>query len=149
MADTNVKTNGVTSEGIRLFRNNKEIENVQDIPELGGSKEAIEITCLKDKARRYTDGIENYGDSIPFNILYDKTQFNDLESTAAETDTWKVILPDGTGAEKIEGATCCTFGGKGSVKLNGVGVNGAITFTLSIRPNTKLTWGTHSATPGA
>ena len=28
-----------------------------------------------------------------------------------------------------------------TLNVNGVGVNGALTYTLSIRPNTKLTWG--------
>lgn len=124
----------VISKGIALFRNETELQNLQDIPELGGSKEAIEITCLKDEARKYTDGIENYGDSIPFTFLYDAEQFTTLQASV-ETDTWKVVLPDKTN---------CTFGGKGSVKLNGVGVNGALTYTLSIRPNTKLTWGKES-----
>lgn len=119
-----------TSEGIKLFHNETELDNLQDIPELGGSKEAIEITCLKDKARKYTDGIENYGDSIPFTFLYDSAQFDTLQASTEE-DTWKVELPDGK---------TCSFGGKGSVKLNGVGVNGALTYTLSVRPNTALTW---------
>lgn len=120
-----------TSEGIKLFHNETELDNLQDIPELGGSKEAIEITCLKDKARKYTDGIANYGDSIPFTFLYDATQFETLQASTEE-DTWKVELPDGK---------TCSFGGKGSVKLNGVGVNGALTYTLSVRPNTELAWG--------
>lgn len=127
-----------TSEGITLARKIAgegtdfiPLENLQDIPELGGSKEAIEITCLADHARKYTDGIANYGDSIPFTFLYDSKQFEDLEAST-ETDQWKVTLPDGK---------ACTFGGKGTVKLNGVGVNGALTYTLSVRPNTELAWG--------
>lgn len=119
------------SKGIKLYRNDTELENLQEIPELGGDTEAIEITCMADEAHMYTDGIKNYGDSIPFKFLYEAEQFTALQASVA-TDTWKVELPDGT---------TCTFGGKGSVKLDGVGVNAALTYTLAIKPNTQMTWG--------
>lgn len=121
----------VLSKGIKLFHNEKELTNLQDIPELGGAAEAIEITCLADAARKYTDGIENYGDAIPFTFLYEAAQFESLQ-TSTDADTWKVQLPDGT---------TCSFGGKGTVKLAAAAVNVALTYTLNIRPNTKLTWG--------
>lgn len=135
----------VISKGIKLFRNDEELHDLQNIPELGGSTEAIEITTLSDGARTYTDGIENYGDAIPFTFLYKADQFKALQSST-EADTWKVVLPDGTGEDKLTEATSCSFNGKGSVKLAGVGVNGALTYTLNIRPTTKMTWGTY--TPG-
>ena len=106
-----------------------ELTNLQEIPELGGETEAIEITTLADAAHMYTDGIKNYGDSLAFKFLYEKTQFTTLNTLGAAA--WKVELPDGT---------ACTFGGSGSVKLDGVGVNAALTYTLSIKPNTEMTW---------
>ena len=119
------------SKGIKLYHNDTELENLQEIPELGGDTEAIEITCLADDAHMYTEGIKNYGDSIAFKFLYESTQFTALQASVAG-DTWKVELPDGT---------TCSFGGKGSVKLDGVGVNAALTYTLAIKPNTSMTWG--------
>ncbi|MBE6782972.1 MAG: hypothetical protein E7536_03055 [Ruminococcaceae bacterium] len=50
-----------------------ELTDLQEIPELGGDTEAIEITTLADAAHRYTDGIKNYGDSLAFKFLYDPT----------------------------------------------------------------------------
>lgn len=120
------------SKGIKLYRNDEELTNLQEIPELGGDTEAIEITTLADEAHMYTDGIKNYGDSIAFKFLYESAQFTALQASV-EGDTWKVELPDGT---------TCSFGGKGSVKLDGVGVNAALTYTLGIKPNTSMTWGT-------
>lgn len=119
------------SKGIKLYHNEEELTNLQEIPELGGDAEAIEITTLADEAHMYTDGIKNYGDSIAFKFLYESAQFTALQNSV-EGDTWKVELPDGT---------TCTFGGKGSVKLDGVGVNAALTYTLGIKPNTAMTWG--------
>ena len=109
-----------------------ELTNLQEIPELGGDSEAIEITTLADAAHMYTDGIKNYGDSLAFKFLYDKEQFFMLAEETADKMEWKVTLPD---------ASTCTFGGTHSVKLDGVGVNAALTYTLSIKPNTEMVWG--------
>lgn len=106
-----------------------ELENLQEIPELGGEAEAIEITTLADAAHMYTDGIKNYGDSLAFKFLYEKAQFTTLNGLG-EAD-WKVELPDGAS---------CTFGGTCSVKLDGVGVNAALTYTLSVKPNSEMAW---------
>ena len=118
------------SFGIKLYRNDEELTNLQEIPELGGDAEAIEITTLADPAHMYTDGIKNYGDSIAFKFLYEKAQFTALNAST-DSDQWKVELPDGA---------TCTFGGKGSVKLDGVGVNAALTYTLSVKPNSAMNW---------
>lgn len=107
-----------------------ELEDLQEIPDLGGETEAIEITTLADAAHMYTDGIKNYGDSLAFKFLYDGTQFETLNGLTGAS-AWKVELPDGA---------ACTFSGSSSVKLDGVGVNAALTYTLSIKPNTEMAW---------
>ena len=118
------------SKGIKLYKGEVELTNLQEIPELGGDAEAIEITTLADAAHMYTDGIKNYGDSLAFKFLYEKTQFATLEADK-ETAVWKVELPDGA---------TCTFSGTGSVKLDGVGVNAALTYTLAVKPSTEMIW---------
>lgn len=129
------------SKGIKLsYKTNGEtytdLTNLQEIPELGGDTESIEITVLSDAAHMYTNGIKNYGDSLAFKFLYDTTQFATLNSLSGSVD-WKVSLPDG-----VDGVidTICTFSGTCSVKLDGVGVNSALTYTLSIKPNSEMTW---------
>lgn len=120
----------VISKGIALYHGEKELTNLQEIPELGGEAEAIEITCLADAAHMYTDGILNYGDSLAFKFLYEKAQFIELGALEGSQD-WKVALPDGTN---------CSFSGSASVKLDGVGVNAALTYTLSIKPDSAMVW---------
>lgn len=120
----------VISKGIALFKGEVELTNLQEIPDLGGDTEAIEITCLKDGAHKYTDGIKNYGDSLAFKFLYEKTQFTTLNSVEG-SENWKVSLPDGSN---------CSFTGTCSVKLDGVGVNSALTYTLSIKPDSEMVW---------
>lgn len=107
-----------------------ELTNLQEIPELGGSAEAIEITTLADAAHMYTDGILNYGDSLAFKFLYEKAQFTTLHGLE-ESAEWKVELPDGA---------TCSFNGTASVALDGVGVNAALTYTLNVKPNSEMIW---------
>ena len=107
-----------------------ELTNLQEIPELNGDTEAIEITTLADAAHVYTDGIKNYGDALAFKFLYDGEQFT-LLNGFTEVHEWCVTLPD---------ETACTFSGSSNVKLDGVGVNAALTYTLYIRPSTEMAW---------
>ena len=125
----------VISKGIKLSYKTSgetytELTNLQEIPELGGDAEAIEITTLADAAHMYTDGILNYGDSLSFVFLYEKTQFTTLQGLTGSVD-FKVTLPDDS---------TCSFSGTCSVKLAGVGVNAALTYTLSIKPNSAMVW---------
>lgn len=106
----------------------QELTDLQEIPELGGDTEAIEVTTLADSAHMYTDGIKNYGDSLPFKFLYAKSQFSTLNGLDG-VNSWKVTLPDDT---------TYTFNGTSSVKLDGVGVNAALTYTLNIKPNSEM-----------
>lgn len=106
------------------------LTNLQEIPDLGGTTEAIEITTLADAAHKYTDGLKNYGDSLEFKFLYEGEQFTALNGLTGESE-WKVELPDGA---------TCTFGGTSTVRLDGVGVNAALTYTLAIKPNTEMAW---------
>ena len=126
----------VISKGITLSYKNGtgsefiELTNLQEIPELGGDTEAIEITTLADSAHMYTDGIKNYGDSLAFKFLYEATQFATLNGLTGASE-WKVELPDGE---------ACSFSGTCSVKLDGVGVNAALTYTLAVKPNSEMIW---------
>lgn len=118
------------SKGITLAYGENVLTNLQEIPDLGGEVEAIEITTLADAAHMYVDGIKNYGDSLEFKFLYEEAQFTTLNGLK-DNQEWKVSLPDGA---------TCSFGGSCSVRLDGVGVNAALTYTLSIKPNTEMTW---------
>ena len=118
------------SKGITLSMGEKALTNLMEIPDLGGEKEAIEVTTLADAAHVYTDGLLNYGDSLAFKFLYEKAQFAEL-SEATGSQSWKVALPDGA---------VCSFNGTCAVKLDAVGVNAALTYTLSIKPNTEMAW---------
>ena len=129
---------GTLSKGIKLSykasggNSYTDLTNLQEIPDVGGSADAVEVTTLDDAAHTYINGLKDYGDSLDFTFLYDKTQFTALDALTG-TISWKVTLP-GTSA------LTATFDGESSVKLNGVGTNDAITYTLSIRPSSAITF---------
>lgn len=120
----------VVSIGIKLYHAEKVLSDLMEIPEMGGSVEKIDITTLDSVAFRYTDGLKNYGDSLDFKFLYSKEQFASLNALEG-SQSWKVELPDGS---------TCSFTGSGSVRLEGVGVNAAITYILSITPDSEMVW---------
>ena len=126
-----------------------ELTNLLEIPEIGGSDagyEQIDITTLADSKMKYMIGLESASEpeALEFKFLYEKSQFKTLEQGAFQSkygewqedeDTgvrqmasaqWKITLPDGS---------TCTFVGKGAVRLEGVGVNSAITYVLSVTPD--------------
>lgn len=126
----------VISKGIKLSYKKKggseqfaELTNLYEIPELGGDTDKIEVTNLADGAHTYTNGLKNYGDSIPFKFWYEKAQFTTLTALTDECD-WKVELPD---------QTAYTFSGTPSVKLDGAGTNTALSYSLNIAPTSEMT----------
>lgn len=118
------------SKGITIKVADNLLTNLQEIPELGGTRESIEITTLGDDAHMYTDGILNYGDNISFKFLYEKEQFTTLNGLKG-TQAIVVTLPD---------SSTCTFSGTCSVKLDGVGINAPLTYTLNVKPNSAMVW---------
>lgn len=124
----------VISKGITLSYKKEQafvaLTNLQEIPDLGGEVEAIEITTLADAAHMYTDGLKNYGDSLEFKFLYEGAQFTALNALTG-TQEWQVELPAGE---------TCTFSGTCSARLDGVGVNAALTYTLAVKPNSAMVW---------
>lgn len=118
------------SKGIKLYHGEVELTNLQEIPELGGTTESIEITTLADAAHRFTNGLKSYGDSLEFKFLYEKEQFTTLNGLN-DSQEWRVELPDGAS---------CSFGGECSVRLDGVGIAAALTYTLSIKPDSEMVW---------
>ena len=129
---------GTLSKGIKLSykasggNSFTDLTNLQEIPDVGGSADSVEVTTLDDTAHKYINGLLDYGDSLDFTFLYDKTQFTALNALTG-TISWKITLP-GTSS------LTATFDGECSVKLNGVGVNDAITYTLSVKPSTAITF---------
>jgi hypothetical protein len=112
----------------------KSLDDLYEIPELGGDVDKIEVTNLESEAHAYINGIRNYGDTVSFKFYYEKEQFKELAGLVDENKIpvvcdWKVELPD---------ATTCTFSGAPTVKLDGASYNVALTYSLNIAPSSEM-----------
>lgn len=131
---------GILSKGIKLgYSATKsstytDIPDLQEVPNLGGSAEKVEVTTLTDSNHRYINGIKDFGD-LEFKFLYDNSTetsnyrvLKGLETTGAVT-YWQVTFPDGT---KF------TFSGQVSTQIDSAAVNSALTFTATITLNSEI-----------
>lgn len=100
------------------------------IPELGGSKDKIEITTLDSTAHEYMNGLDNYGDSLDFQFLYKDAQFKTLQALSGVIE-WKVTLPSPSTLE-------ATFSGECAVRLDAAAGNDKVTYTLGITPSSAI-----------
>ena len=130
---------GILSKGITLsYKKDTQfvvIPDLQEVPDLGGSAEKVDVTTLADANYKYINGIKDFGD-LEFKFLYSNsgTESNyricrGLEE-AGKVVEWKVSFPDGTSFE---------FSGEPSTTIDGQSVNSAITFTLNITLNSDIT----------
>lgn len=111
------------------------IPDLQEIPDLGGDVDTVETTTLADSAKRYIQGIKDYGD-LEFNFLYDNSEstsnyrvLRGLEE-AGNIVYWKVAFPD---------TTTFSFSGSVITAIDGAGVGDALTFKATITLNSDIT----------
>lgn len=132
---------GILSKGITLSYKSGSSEdytlipNLQEVPELGGSAEKVDVTTLADGNYKYINGIKDFGD-LAFKFLYDNSgeTSNYRICRGLEEDgvviNWQVEFPDGTTFE---------FAGEASTAIDSASVNAALTFTLNITLNSDIT----------
>jgi hypothetical protein len=107
-----------------------DLKDCLGIPELGGTKDKIEITTLDSTAHEYMNGLDNYGDSLDFQFLYKDEQFRALSALEGVIE-WKVTLPSPSTLE-------ATFSGECAVRLDAASGNDKVTYTLGITPSSAI-----------
>ena len=130
---------GILSKGTKLLYDKGsssfvEIPDLQEVPELGGTPEQVEITTLADGAKRYIAGIKDFGE-LQFKFLYDNSGAESsyricrtLEESKKITN-FKIELPDGTSF---------TFSASVATKIESIGVNAPLTFVASLSLNSDM-----------
>lgn len=132
---------GILSKGIKLgysatgTTSYTDIPNLQEVPDLGGTPDQVDVTVLTDSVYHNINGIKNLGE-LAFTFLYDNSSetsnyrvLKGLEDDGTIVN-WQVTFPDGT---KF------TFSGQVSVTVNGAGVNTALQFTATIALQSDIT----------
>lgn len=99
-----------------------ELLDLQEVPDLGGAADRVDVTTLADGNYRYINGIKDYGE-LGFTFLYSAERYEEVKGIEDEDMFWKVGFPDGV---------VFAFEGQPSCSTVGVGVNGALQFNLNI-----------------
>lgn len=130
---------GILSKGIKISYEKTggtfvEIPDLQEVPELGGAAEKVEVTTLADGAKRYIKGIVDYGD-LSFKFLYDNSKadssYRVLKGIEDEETIkkFKVEFPD---------KTVFAFSASVNTKVNSASVNAPLTFNANLTLNSKI-----------
>ena len=110
----------------------KVLTNLMEIPEIGNNApEKIDVTVLTDDVKKSISGLGDSAQDLAFKFLYEEVQFAELAALTGTQD-WEVTLP--------EGGKKATFTGTPSIKLGAAAPNGAITYTLNISVESKITF---------
>lgn len=111
------------------------IAGLQEVPQLGGAAEKVDVTTLDDGNYKYINGIKDFGD-LAFTFLYDNSTATSnyrvcrgLEE-AGDVVLWKITFPDDTEF---------TFSGECSTEIQSAAVNAALQFVLNITLNSDIT----------
>lgn len=127
---------GTSTEGVKISVSDSasgtfvEIPDLQEVPEMGGDPEQIDVTTLKDKVKRSIPGIKDLGD-LSFTFLYDKENFLELNEKLDPKAKyyWKVEFSDGL---------VMSFEAIPNLKLAGGGVNAALTYSINMSLQSEI-----------
>ncbi len=110
-----------------------EIPGLQEIPDLGGEPEKVDVTTLANATRRYINGIKDY-DSFSFTFLYDNTDANSSYRICKGIEDAYIADPTVSYDFQVEfpDETKFTFEGNATTSIVGQSVNSAIQFNFNI-----------------
>lgn len=106
-----------------------DMPGLQEVPELGGDPEKIDVTTLADTVKRSVPGVKDLGD-LQFKFLYDAGTFKAAKDLEGATIKFQVAFPDGV---KFN------FDAIPNVKMGGAAVNGALTFSIGMSLQSEIT----------
>ena len=129
---------GILSKGIKfsykLLEAFVEIDNLQEVPELGGKVDKVEVTTLKDASKKYIAGIKDFGD-LQFKFLYDNS------SATANYRILKGLETAGTIADfqiEFPDSTMFDFSASVYTAIDSSKVGDAISFSASLTLNSDI-----------
>lgn len=108
----------------------------------GANRDKIEITTLADDKHVFTDGLiaESSNDGIEFKFLFDKDLYEGfVGQSATEQGTgapseWALYIPTGVSSNGLPSYSSFNIIANCAVKVDGAGVNSAMTMTVTLTP---------------
>ena len=122
--------------GAKLKMDNTVLPGLQNIPDLGGTPNKIDVTCLDDDVTKSIPGIQELGD-MAF------TFFNDDAEGSAEKVLFQAYNTDKLKVHEFElvlsNGVKYKFSGQIALVQKGGGINTAATFDLNVYLTTEIT----------
>ena len=127
----------ISFNGAKLKMDSQVLPGLQNIPDLGGTPNKIDVTCLDDEVTKSIPGIQELGD-MAF------TFFNDDAEGSAESILFTAYKTDKNAEHEFELALAgekikYTFKGQIALVQKGGGINTAATFDLNVYLTTDIT----------
>lgn len=106
---------------------------LQEVPEVGGDPEKVEVTTLADGVKKYIPGVRDLGD-LTFTFLYDNSTDGSYRilsglQAAGTLTSFKITYPD---------TTTHAFDAYVNVKMGASSVNSPLTFSLTLTMNSEI-----------
>ena len=115
--------------GAKLKIDGTELPGLQNIPDLGGTPNKIDVTCLDDDVTKSIPGIQELGD-MAFTFFNDNAEgsaetvlFGKYNTNKLEVHDFELVLSNGVKY---------TFSGTIALVQKGGGINTAATFDLNV-----------------
>lgn len=117
------------------------VVDVKDVPELGGSPEALDATTLTNWARVYIEGIEETQSMLSFTCNYELADYQTVKTLEGSERHWSVWF-GGTKSGSVVTPTGSdgkfSFDGYLHAHILGKGVNEVREFQIDIIPTTEI-----------
>ena len=120
--------------------------DIKEFPDLGGEPETLETTTMTDAMQTFIMGLQG-NDAMEFTANYTQSDYQTVVALAGVQHEYAVWFGSDTNINKTDAVATnggdlgkFSFTGQLSVRVNGASVNEVVEMTISIIPNSSITF---------
>ena len=124
--------------------------DIKEFPDLGGEPETLETTTMTNAMQTFIMGLQS-NEAMEFVANYDPTTYSTLAGLAGSTKKYAVWFGSDDNINVSDAVASSggdlgkfSFDGQLSVRVNGASVNEVVEMTVSIIPNSTITFASGS-----
>jgi len=114
---------------------------IKDYPDLGGTPNSIEVTTLCDEQQRFIPGVKS-GEQLSFTANYTASDYSAIQALAGTQQEFGLWFGANSGGDPDGHDGKFEFTGYISVSLVGKGVDEVREMTITITPNSEISFDT-------
>ena len=122
------------------------VVDIKEFPDLGGEPETLETTTMTDAMQTYIMGLQG-NEAMEFTANYTLTDYQAVEALSGLQKDYAVWFGSDDNINKSDAVAAnggdmgkFLFSGQLSVRVNGASVNEVVEMTISIIPNSSITF---------